>query len=266
MFQNAFQPHNTGYAAAIATVLTLFISVVVAPALALLAGRRRDQPARPLTTCTCRALLARSRSYPIVSILFLAFHKKTTRHGLLAARRRSACTPSRAPGTEGNFGTGMWGSFPRRRHRHDRVGGPVAATGYAFGTMRFPARAALQPDRARPDLPLRGDGHPALLRLPGRAPERLVLDADPPADRPVGLPSARSGCAPSSSTTPRALLEAGQDRRGRHVRHPALDPLPDRAAGAAHAVRARLHVHLERVPAGARHAAGARASPPRRSA
>ncbi len=131
-------------------------------------------------------------------------------------RRRSASQTFIDAWDEGDFAQGMWGSF--------LVATTVTAvsavlsllTGYAFGTMRFRGSgAALQPDRGRADLPLRGDGHPALLRLPQLPPGRhrprgLVLGADPAADRAVGHARARSGCARSSSARRSALVEAGR--------------------------------------------------------
>ena len=59
--------------------------------------------------------------------------------------------------------------------------------GYAFGTMRFRGSDTdLLPAAGRADLPVRGDGHPALLRLQGLGPHRQPLGADPAADRAVG--------------------------------------------------------------------------------
>ena len=104
--------------------------------------------------------------YPMISILFLAFHNKNDLVTASRSRRRSASTRSPPPG-DGGFAQGMWGSFLVAASVTVVSAVLSLLTGYAFGTMRFlGSGAALQPDRGRVDLPLRGDGHPALLRLP----------------------------------------------------------------------------------------------------
>jgi raffinose/stachyose/melibiose transport system permease protein len=75
--------------------------------------------------------------YPILSILFLALHRKTDLVSGLAIPTRLDLSSFEAAWTEGNFATGFKSSFI--------VAGAVTAvsavlsigTGYAFGTMRF---------------------------------------------------------------------------------------------------------------------------------
>jgi raffinose/stachyose/melibiose transport system permease protein len=75
--------------------------------------------------------------YPMVSILFLAFHKKTDLVTGFSLPTTFSLHTFVAAWNEGNFGQGMWGSF--------LVATTVTAvsavlslfTGYAFGTMRF---------------------------------------------------------------------------------------------------------------------------------
>jgi raffinose/stachyose/melibiose transport system permease protein len=75
--------------------------------------------------------------YPMVSILFLAFHKKTDLVTGFSLPTTFSFQTFVDAWNEGNFGQGMWGSF--------LVATTVTAvsavlslfTGYAFGTMRF---------------------------------------------------------------------------------------------------------------------------------
>ena len=75
--------------------------------------------------------------YPMVSILFLAFHKKTDLVTGFSLPTTFSLQTFVDAWNEGNFGQGMWGSF--------LVATTVTAvsavlslfTGYAFGTMRF---------------------------------------------------------------------------------------------------------------------------------
>jgi raffinose/stachyose/melibiose transport system permease protein len=75
--------------------------------------------------------------YPMVSILFLAFHRKTDLVTGFSLPTTFSLHTFVAAWNEGNFGQGMWGSF--------LVATTVTAvsavlslfTGYAFGTMRF---------------------------------------------------------------------------------------------------------------------------------
>ena len=113
------------------------------------------------------------------------------RHGLLAPDDVQPQTFI-AAWNEGNFAQGMWGSFLVADDRDRRLRGALAVHRIRLRDDALPRLdAALQPDRGRADLPLRGDGHPALLRLPQLPPGRhqsrgVVLGADPAADRPVG--------------------------------------------------------------------------------
>ena len=87
--------------------------------------------------------------YPMLSILFLAFHKKTDLVTGFSFPTTFSLAPFMDAWNEGGFGKGTVGQLPRRGDRHGRLGGAVAVTGYAFGTMRFRGYdAALQADRA----------------------------------------------------------------------------------------------------------------------
>ena len=139
MFQNAFVSHHVGYAAAIATVLTVIISAVARPDRPPLGRARRDARARPLHDLRrAGRVLARSRSTRCISIVFLAFHKKTDLVTGFAFPTTFSLDTSSPPGTRATSRQGMWGSF--------LVAATVTVvsavlsllTGYAFGTMRFP--------------------------------------------------------------------------------------------------------------------------------
>jgi raffinose/stachyose/melibiose transport system permease protein len=75
--------------------------------------------------------------YPLLSIVFLAFHRKTDNVTGFSLPTTLSLHTFTAAWTEGNFAKGMWGSF--------LVAGTVTAvsavlsllTGYALGTMRF---------------------------------------------------------------------------------------------------------------------------------
>jgi ABC-type sugar transport system, permease component len=75
--------------------------------------------------------------YPLLSIIFLAFHKKTDNVTGFSLPTTISLHTFTAAWTEGGFAKGMWGSF--------LVAGSVTAvaavlsllTGYALGTMRF---------------------------------------------------------------------------------------------------------------------------------
>jgi raffinose/stachyose/melibiose transport system permease protein len=75
--------------------------------------------------------------YPLLSILFLAFHKKTDNVTGFSLPTTISLHTFTAAWTEGGFAKGMWGSF--------LVAGSVTVvaaalsllTGYALGTMRF---------------------------------------------------------------------------------------------------------------------------------
>jgi raffinose/stachyose/melibiose transport system permease protein len=75
--------------------------------------------------------------YPLISILFLAFHKKTDNVTGFSLPTTLSLHTFTSAWTEGNFAKGMWGSF--------LVAATVTAvsaflsllTGYALGTMRF---------------------------------------------------------------------------------------------------------------------------------
>jgi raffinose/stachyose/melibiose transport system permease protein len=81
--------------------------------------------------------------YPIISIVFLAFHKKTDNVTGFSFPTTFSPHTFVAAWNEGSFGKGLWGSF--------LVAATVTAvsavlsllTGYAFGTMRFPGSALL---------------------------------------------------------------------------------------------------------------------------
>ena len=193
MFHNAFDLGRVGFAASIAVVLTIIITAVALAHRQPLEARRMTGTDRPLHDLrrADRVLAARDLPDDLDPLPGLpqevAISSRASR-----CRRRSASQTFIDAWNEGGFAQGMWGSF--------LVATTVTAvsavlslfTGYAFGTMRFRGSgAALQPDRRRADLPLRGDGHPALLRLPQLPPGRhqprgLVLGADPAADRAVG--------------------------------------------------------------------------------
>ena len=218
------------------------------------------------TTYVVLLAFAATALYPLISILFLAFHRKTDLVTGFSLPTTFSLQTFIDAWNEGDFATGMWGSFARGRLGDGRLGGLLAVHGLRVRDDALPRLgAALQPDRARADLPLRGDGHPALLRLPGAQPDRHLLGADPAADRPVR--DARH-VLDARLLPDDAALAARGGPHGRRVElpHPAQHPAAAGAAGAADALPARLHVHVERVPARARDAAGRRATRRRRSA
>ena len=140
MYQNAFLYNRVGYAAAIATVLAIAIFVLAAIVLRVgdrgertMTAGRLDRLGTYLVLCTF-ALIA---IYPVLSILFLALHRKTDLVSGFAFPTRIDLSSFEAAWTEGNFATGFKSSFI--------VAAAVTAvsavlsigTGYAFGTMRF---------------------------------------------------------------------------------------------------------------------------------
>ena len=146
--------------------------------------RRRRTPCSARSRCIAL--------YPVLSILFLALHRKTDLVSGFAFPTRIDLSSFEAAWTEGNFATGFKSSF-------------IVAATVTVGLRRALDRHRLRlrddalrrrphrvPDHpARDHLPVRGDGDPALLRLPERpdpplAPAQHVLGADPAADRAVG--------------------------------------------------------------------------------
>ena len=189
--------------------------------------------------------------YPILSIVLLAFHRESDLvTGFSIPDHLWFDTFSRAWDL-GGFGRGLLNSFI--------VAATVAVVtavlstlaGYAFGTMRFRGSSAVLPAADRADLPVRGDGHPALLRLQGRRADRHAVGADPAADRAVD---------PVRHVLDAGVLPLDADRaRGGVAPRRRLEPddAVARAAAAGQARaddarRPRVHVDVERVPARAR--------------
>ena len=140
MYQNAFLYNRVGYAAAIATVLAIAIFLLAArraahrrPGRARVTAVRIDRLGTYFILCTFSLLAL----YPVLSILFLALHRKTDLVSGFAIPTRIDLSSFEAAWTEGHFATGFKSSFI--------VAGAVTAasavlsigTGYAFGTMRF---------------------------------------------------------------------------------------------------------------------------------
>ena len=192
--------------------------------------------------------------YPMISILFLAFHKKTDLVTGFSLPTTFSLNTFTSAWDEGGFGQGMWGSF--------LVAATVTAvsaalclfTGYAFGTMRFRGSGLLF------NLIVIG------LIFPYEATVIPLyydfLDYHSPASTSPGsywaliLPQIGQSVTLGTFwmrafflSTPRALVEAGRIDGAGLVPHPAEHPAAAGEAGTAHTVPARLHLHVERVPA-----------------
>ena len=204
--------------------------------------------------------------YPVLSILFLALHTKTDLVTGFAFPTRIDLSSFKAAWTEGHFATGFKSSFI--------VAGTVTAvsavlsigTGYAFGTMRFvgdrivfpiillgiifPYEATVIPLYYDfQDVPLL---HWNLLNtywaliLPQIGQSVAFGDVLDARLLPLGAALADRG---------------GADRRRDELRRPLARARAAGDAGGADDVRARLHVHVERVPARARARLGQRVAP-----
>ena len=75
--------------------------------------------------------------YPLVSILFLAFHKKTDNVTGFSLPTTISFHTFTAAWTEGGFAKGMWGSFLVAASVTAVAAALSLLTGYALGTMRF---------------------------------------------------------------------------------------------------------------------------------
>ena len=75
--------------------------------------------------------------YPMVSILFLAFHKKTDNVTGFSLPTTFSFQTFIDAWNEGSFGRGMWGSFVVAATVTIVSAALSLLTGYAFGTMRF---------------------------------------------------------------------------------------------------------------------------------
>ena len=177
VYQNAFANGRVGLAAAMAVVLTLLI-FVVAFGITRLVDRdpttmtvaRREQ----LLSYFVLGVFAIVALYPILSIVLLAFHRRIgPRHAASRSRTTSSFDTFKAAWDEGSFGRGLLNSFIVAATVTVVTAVLSTLAGYAFGTMRFRgSRHAVLPAADRADLPLRGDGHPALLRVQGRRADR----------------------------------------------------------------------------------------------
>jgi raffinose/stachyose/melibiose transport system permease protein len=81
--------------------------------------------------------------YPLISILLLAFHKKTDNVTGLSLPTTISPQTFIDAWNEGNFSTGMWGSFLVAVTVTVVSAAMSLLTGYAFGTMRFRGSALL---------------------------------------------------------------------------------------------------------------------------
>ena len=95
------------------------------------------------TTYVVLLAFAATALYPLISILFLAFHKKTDL--VTGFSLPSTFSPQTFVDAwnEGNFATGMWGSVLVAVSVTVVSGVLSLFTGYAFGTMRFHGSTAL---------------------------------------------------------------------------------------------------------------------------
>jgi raffinose/stachyose/melibiose transport system permease protein len=81
--------------------------------------------------------------YPIISIVFLAFHKKTDNVTGFSFPTTFSPHTFVSAWNEGGFGQGMWGSFLVATTVTVVSAALSLLTGYAFGTMRFPGSTIL---------------------------------------------------------------------------------------------------------------------------
>ena len=111
--------------------------------------------------------------YPVLSIVLLAFHKRSDLVTGFSIPRLA-----RLQHVQDGVGGGRLRPRPaqqlhRRRDGDGRLRGAVHARRLRVRRDALPRlRRALLPAAARADLPLRGDGHPALLRVQGRRADR----------------------------------------------------------------------------------------------
>ena len=202
------------------------------------------------TTYAVLAAFAIAVIYPILSIVFLALHQKEDLVTGFALPNSFDLHSFQAAWDLGDFATGFKSSFI--------VAATVTAvsavlsigTGYAFGTMRVPRRPlGLLAAAARDHLPVRGDGDPALLRLPGASAclntyWALIL---PQIGQSVSFGTFWMRAFFRSS--PRSLIEAARIDGAVQLRGAVARAAPAGAARDHDPVRARVHLHVERVPA-----------------
>ena len=192
MYLNAFKYNEVGYACAIAVML----------ARRHLRARDRGQPARrPGPELMRASTFERTTTYVVLASFSMAVHLPDPLDPLPRAapqgRPRDRASRSRTSldlhsfsvaWDLGDFATGFKSSFIVAATVTVVSAVLSIGTGYAFGTMSFRGdRCGVLAAAARDHLPVRGDGHPALLRLPGRRPAEHLLGADPAPDRAVGL-------------------------------------------------------------------------------
>ena len=111
------------------------------------------------------------------------------------------------------------------------LGRPVGAGGLrAWARCASPGRRILFfVLMTGPDHPLRVAHHPALPAVPGLGPHGQPAGADPAPDRASRCASARSGCARSSGSAPRSLIEAARVDGAGHFRTLVGVLVPERA-------------------------------------
>ena len=195
--------------------------------------------------------------YPMISILFLAFHRKTDLVTGFSLPTTFSFETFRSAWTEGDFAKGMWGSILVATTVTVVSAVLSLFTGYAFGTMRFRGSGLLFnlivvglifPYEATV-IPLYYDFlnyNPAGINLAGTY-WALIL---PQIGQSVTLGT--FWMRAFFLSTPKALVEAGRIDGAGTFRILRSILLPQAPPGAAHALPARLHVHVERVPARAR--------------
>ncbi len=192
MFHNAFDLSRVGFAASIAVVLTIIITAVALAHRQPLEAHGVTARLDRYTTYVVLVGFSLLALYPMLSILFLAFHKKSDLVTGFSLPDHLQPPDVRRRLERGQLRSGHVGELPGRDDGDRRLGRAVAVHGLRVRHDALPRlRPALQPDRGRADLPLRGHRHPALLRLPQLPPGRhqprgLLLGADPAADRAVG--------------------------------------------------------------------------------